>query len=118
MGSLASIYTKPPEQFVKKIRDRINERFDLEYEEDEVDVEYVDSTGQKREEYKAEANVESFGNLLDLDDDPSPTPSAPTEAPTTTGGLDDLMGLESPIPQATTPNPLADPLADLMGGPS
>lgn len=29
---LASVYYKPPETFVKKIRDRINERLDLENE--------------------------------------------------------------------------------------
>lgn len=46
IGTLSSIYSKPPEQFVKKIRDRINERFDLEdYEDEENEVEYVDSTG-------------------------------------------------------------------------
>jgi hypothetical protein len=27
---LSSVYYKPPENFVKKIRDRINERLDLE----------------------------------------------------------------------------------------
>jgi hypothetical protein len=27
---LSSVYYKPPETFVKKIRDRINERLDLE----------------------------------------------------------------------------------------
>lgn len=30
---LSSVYYKPPEAFVKKIRDRINERFDLENED-------------------------------------------------------------------------------------
>jgi len=29
---LSSVYYKPPEAFVKKIRDRINERLDLENE--------------------------------------------------------------------------------------
>lgn len=33
IGMLASVYSKAPEQFVKKIRDKINERFDLENEE-------------------------------------------------------------------------------------
>jgi hypothetical protein len=46
---LASVYYKPPENFVKKIRDRINERLDLENEfTDEVkqksgEEDYVDS---------------------------------------------------------------------------
>jgi hypothetical protein len=30
---LSSVYFKPPEAFVKKIRDRINERLDLDNEE-------------------------------------------------------------------------------------
>ena len=33
---LSSVYYKPPENFVKKIRDRINERFDLETDLNEV----------------------------------------------------------------------------------
>jgi AP-1 complex subunit beta-1 len=32
IGMLSSVYYKPPEAFVKKIRDRINERLDLENE--------------------------------------------------------------------------------------
>ena len=53
IGTLSSVYYKPPESFVKKIRDRINERFDLEYDENAVapDEDYLDSTGQKRSEY-------------------------------------------------------------------
>jgi len=31
---LSSIYYKPPEAFVKKIRDKINERLDLENDDD------------------------------------------------------------------------------------
>lgn len=30
ISMLSSVYYKPPENFVKKIRDRINERLDLE----------------------------------------------------------------------------------------
>jgi len=33
---LSSIYYKPPEAFVKKIRDKINERLDLENDDDGV----------------------------------------------------------------------------------
>ena len=53
---LSSVYYKTPEQFVKKLRDKINERFDLETDEivDKA-AEYVDSTGVKRSEYAAEA---------------------------------------------------------------
>lgn len=34
IGLLSSVYYKPPEGFVKKIRDRINERVDLENDDD------------------------------------------------------------------------------------
>ena len=34
IGMLSSVYYKPPEAFVKKIRDKINERLDLENDED------------------------------------------------------------------------------------
>lgn len=122
IGTLSSIYSKPPEQFVKKIRDRVNERFDLEdHEEEEAPADYEDSTGQKRSEIKVvEAQIESF-NLLEFDD-----PSTPTEAPSTsvggssatssvTGGLDELMSIGATAPVGTTA-PVVDPLADLMGG--
>lgn len=36
ISMLSSVYYKPPEAFVKKIRDRINERVDLENEDNEV----------------------------------------------------------------------------------
>ena len=36
IGMLASVYYKPPETFVKKIRDRINERLDLENDEGDI----------------------------------------------------------------------------------
>lgn len=35
---LSSVYYKPPEMFVKKIRDRINERLDLENDDDNIVV--------------------------------------------------------------------------------
>lgn len=36
ISMLSSVYYKPPENFVKKIRDRINERLDLENEEEDI----------------------------------------------------------------------------------
>ena len=56
---LSSVFYKTPEQFVKKIRDRINERLDLETQP-EVDLvgaaqEYVDSAGVKRSDYLEQA---------------------------------------------------------------
>ena len=86
LSMLSSVFYKTPEQFVKKIRDRINERLDLETQpeaeliggaQQEVEQEYVDSTGVRRSEYLAEAGeMQGYqayvggkqGNLLDLDD--------------------------------------------------
>ena len=66
---LSSIYYKPPEAFVKKIRDRINERLDLENEDlfepqvqkNEVshDNEYEDSMGIKKSDY-----IKESGNII------------------------------------------------------
>lgn len=36
IGMLSSVYYKQPDAFVKKIRDRINERLDLENEDENV----------------------------------------------------------------------------------
>jgi len=96
LSMLSSVFYKTPEQFVKKIRDRINERLDLETQP-EVDLvggvaaDYVDSTGVKRSEYlqQAEETTADYqayvggkqGNLLDLD-----------EAPVVTTSLDDIFG--------------------------
>ena len=64
LSMLSSVFYKTPEQFVKKIRDRINERLDLETQPEadliggarqEAEQEYVDSTGVRRSEYLAEA---------------------------------------------------------------
>lgn len=57
---LSSVYYKPPENFVKKIRDRINERLDLENDEMEIvqtDIEYEDSMGIKKSEYVKESDL-------------------------------------------------------------
>ena len=52
IGMLSSVFYKPPETFVKKIRDRINERLDDEHVEEEVKGEdYVDSMGQRKSQY-------------------------------------------------------------------
>ncbi len=72
---LSSVYYKQPDTFVKKIRDRINERLDQEggeYQEEKVnkskskkstpsvakEEEYVDSMGVKRSEYIKESSVQ------------------------------------------------------------
>ena len=54
---LSSVYYKPPEAFVKKIRDRINERLDDETDEQNVEQEdYVDSMGVPKSEYVNETD--------------------------------------------------------------
>lgn len=57
IAMLSSIYYKPPEAFVKKIRDRINEKPDYEVDEmeEQADAEYVDSTGVKKSDYIKES---------------------------------------------------------------
>lgn len=54
ISMLSSVYYKPPEAFVKKIRDRINERLDDEADDHSQggnDMEYIDSTGVKKSDY-------------------------------------------------------------------
>jgi vesicle coat complex subunit len=59
ISMLSSVYYKLPEQFVKKIRDRINERLDLENEYADINIkkdeDYVDSMGVKRSDYIKES---------------------------------------------------------------
>jgi AP-1 complex subunit beta-1 len=56
ISMLSSVYYKQPEQFVKRIRESINERTDNEQDNAE---DFIDSTGVKRSEYlqNADANV-------------------------------------------------------------
>ena len=66
---LSSVYFKPPEQFVKKIRDRINERLDLENEFNEENKnrnedDYIDSMGVKRSEYINNDNIEGYHKYI------------------------------------------------------
>ena len=90
---LSSVYFKPPEAFVKKIRDRINERLDLDNEDEEAPAtfeeimgpskteqkeEIIDSTGVKRSEYAQEAEASN------------------TDYQAYAGGHVDLLGIEEP----------------------
>lgn len=66
ISMLSSVYCKPPEAFVKKIRDRINERLDDENDEaDNKDIEYVDSMGVKKSEYIKSADLANIGDYND-----------------------------------------------------
>lgn len=96
---LSSVFYRPPEEFVKKIRDRINERLDLETQGEAELIggaaagqeEYVDSEGVKRSQYVQEAAGGDYqayaagkqGDLLDLDDGPKAAAA---------GTLDDILG--------------------------
>ena len=70
IGTLASVYSKPPEQFVKKIQDKVIERFDTEFIEEEAQGDdELDSAGQKKNYEEREQKIEGFGDLLDLEGD-------------------------------------------------
>jgi hypothetical protein len=85
---LSSVYYKPPEAFVKKIRDRINERFDLENEEYDVkkkgkDDDYIDSMGVKRSDYIKDQPGQGYTYTADL---------LGVEESGSTNAIDDLLG--------------------------
>lgn len=102
---LSSVYYKVPDLFVKKIRDRINERLDQESEDNssmaattksakQEPLDYVDSAGVKKSEYIKESVVSSTAytaDLLDLDLG-SGAPSNGSKPTTTTSALEDLLG--------------------------
>jgi hypothetical protein len=66
IGTLASIYTKPPEQFVKKLRESQNQRELEELDEngDYVPEDYVDSSGQKIGEYQPQIKQNEYESAL------------------------------------------------------
>jgi AP-1 complex subunit beta-1 len=62
LSMLSSVYYKTPEQFVKRIRERLNERMDLDNEGELATAEeYLDSTGVKRSEYLKNAEQNNVG---------------------------------------------------------
>jgi hypothetical protein len=69
---LSSVYYKPPETFAKKVRDRINERLDLETDEvnrGDLEVDYIDSMGISRSEYIKDsgAGINNYNDLIKQD---------------------------------------------------
>lgn len=99
---LSSVYYKPPETFVKKIRDKINERLDLENDDDLLgnigggnttgkqknQEDYIDSSGVARSQYIQDQpqGVYTYSqDLLDVDD----------KSNTGTAAIDDLLGMGS-----------------------
>jgi vesicle coat complex subunit len=96
ISMLSSVYYKPPETFVKKIRDRINEQPELDEAEEGVEQEYVDSMGVKKSEYIKESENERISdyndmiqqeNILELESNP----------------VDDLLSLGSNMAQQEDP---------------
>jgi AP-1 complex subunit beta-1 len=73
ISMLSSVYYKAPENFVKKIRDRINERLDLENDEEgeqNAEVEYVDSMGVKKSEYIEDGAIaQDYQDIVNADAD-------------------------------------------------
>ena len=108
---LSSVYYRQPDTFVKKIRDRINERLDLESEyvapsapaskkkdgsktttpSAPKEEEYVDSMGVKRSEYIKESVVQQNAYITDLIGLDDRYPSGATSA------IDDLLGSGTPL---------------------
>ena len=60
IGTLASVYNKPPEAFVKKLRDSQNQKELDENDDDLANEEAVDSTGQQIGSYKAEIRENDY----------------------------------------------------------
>ena len=99
LGTLYSVSMKPPAKTIIATRDKVSERFDIEGDEDvevvEVDVE--DSAEVKRNEYKSEANVETFNDLIGLGDDDGDKGDAGEESKRTGVSepdlLDEMLGI-------------------------
>ena len=98
ISMLSSVYYKPPEAFVKKIRDRINERLDDEADDLSQggnDMDYVDSMGVKKSDYMnqgdgnqiidynqvIQSDLPDVGDLLGLDDNPGQIVSTSSSLP-------------------------------------
>lgn len=113
IGTLASVYSKPPEQFVKKIQDKVIERFDTEFIEEEAQGDdELDSAGQKKNYEDREQKIEGFGDLLDLEGDLTTTPTHSTPVEESKSGIDELLSLGSTSPSV---HQNIDPLAELLG---
>ncbi len=118
IATLSSVYYKPADLFVKRVRDRINERLDQESEGLEVaqKTEYVDSTGVSKSEYIKQAVVQSTtsytADLLDIlaDDGNKSKASAiddllggtAVQQVKKTSPIDDLLGLGSSSEQPSS----------------
>ena len=106
LGTLYSVSMKPPAKTIIATRDKISERFDIEGDEEvevvEVDVE--DSAGVKRNEYKGEANVETFNDLIGLGEDDGNKEDTIEESKQSKASepdlLDEMLGISSTSKQS------------------
>lgn len=121
IGTLASVFHKPPTAFVSKIRaDRRLQRISLDEDEDEDADEAISSDAQGAPAAAAAAPA-GGNNILDLLGDSVPAAApAPAPAPAAAGGshsiMDDLLGLSVPTAAAAAaPAPAAGGM-DLFGG--
>lgn len=101
LGTLYSINIKPPGKTIIS-KESAKERFDLE-DDDEIEVEHVveeveDSTGVKRTEYKGEATIEAFDDLIGLGDDYNESTEESKKGTELSESdlIDQMLGLGSP----------------------
>lgn len=111
LGTLYSINQKPPSK-AKIVKEKVQERFDLE-EVEEVEVEVVeDSTGVKRTEYKGETDVQTFNDLIGLGDDEEAKKPVQSESDL----FDEMLGLSPTTPpQSKVKTDNDDFTLDLLG---
>lgn len=89
IGTLASVYYQKPEQFVPKIKQKANERFDLEHTENE-ELQQPVTEEKKQESLKvseeAKANVEALAGI-DIDPESDAPAQATDNKPAASGGV-------------------------------
>jgi vesicle coat complex subunit len=98
LGTLYSISMKPPGKSIIA-REKVKERFDLEDDEEIEEVEVVeDSTGMKRTEYKGEAEVQTFDDLIGLGGEEDITQVEELKDDNGLGSdlLDEMLGISPP----------------------
>lgn len=117
LGTLYSINMKAPSK-AKIVKEKVQERFDLE-EVEEVEVEVVeDSTGVKRTEYKGETEVQTFNDLIGLgdDEDAGATEESKRPAQSESDLFDEMLGLSPTTPpQSKVKTDNDDFSLDLLG---
>lgn len=98
LGTLYSISMKPPGKSIIA-KEKVKERFDLEEDEEVEEIEVVeDSTGVKRTDYKGEAEVQTFDDLIGLggDEDTTQVEEAKDDNGLSSDLLDEMLGISPP----------------------